>query len=101
MRGQKHIGLSPRHIKSSLSRGRIVREMPHIYQRLVYVLPATTCVALFALFQVTNTISIGPGGILLIFILLYLFFLSSFFILLHMGLSVAGRFIARKRAVQP
>ena len=74
--------------------------MIRIYQRLVYVIPVATIVALFVLFQFTDPISIGPGGILLVFILIYLFFVSCLFILLHFGTGLAGRILLSRKTVE-
>ncbi|MBC7746798.1 hypothetical protein H7Y40_02330 [Pedobacter sp.] len=70
------------------------------YEKLVYVIPVASVVALFALFQSTDPISIGPGGILVVFILLYLFFVSCLFILLHFGTSIFGRILLSRKTVE-
>lgn len=75
--------------------------MPRTLMRVLYALPIATIAAMFAAFQLTDPIAIGPGGILAIFVLIYLFFLSSFFILLHAGLGVVSRIINRKREITP
>lgn len=74
--------------------------MIRMYERLVYVIPVATFVALFALFQMTDPISIGPGGILLVFILLYLFFVSCLFILLHFGTGLFGKLLLSRKTIE-
>lgn len=74
--------------------------MVRSYERLVYIIPVTVLVALFALFQMTNPVSIGPGGILFVFILIYLFVASCFFIILHFGVGLIGRLVTRHRTVE-
>lgn len=74
--------------------------MIRTYQRLVYIIPMATIVALFALFQMTDPISIGPGGILIVFILIYLFFVSCLFIILHFGAGLVGRILLSRKTVE-
>lgn len=74
--------------------------MIRMYERLVYVIPVAAFVALFALFQMSDPVSIGPGGILVVFILLYLFFVSCLFILLHFGTGVIGKILLRRKTVE-
>lgn len=69
-------------------------------ERLVYIVPVTCIVALFAIFQLSDPISIGPGGILIVFILLYLFVASCLFIILHFGIGIAGRVLRRRNSLQ-
>lgn len=75
--------------------------MPRQYQNILYVLPVTSFVAIFALLQITDPLSVGPAGILLVFVLIYIFFLSGIFILLHAGLGIISRFIGARRTVAP
>lgn len=69
-------------------------------QKLIYALPVACLVAIFALFQITDPIGIGPGGILFVFVLMYLFFLSSFFILLHFGIGIVGKLISSRKTIE-
>ena len=68
--------------------------------RLVYLIPVASFAILFALFQTTDPISIGPGGILVIFIFLYLFFVSCLFILLHFGTNMIGKIMLSRKTVE-
>lgn len=61
-----------------------------IAQRLWYSIYFTPLVSLFLLiylWNTTNPATVGPLGILFVFILLYFFWASIFFILLHLGFS--------------
>ena len=70
------------------------------YERLIYIIPVASVVTVFALFQSTDPVSIGPGGILAVFILLYLFFVSFLFILLHFGAGIAGKVLLSRKTVE-
>ena len=54
---------------------------------------------LFVIFNVSNPVDIGPGGILIVFVLIYLFFASCFFILLHFGINILSRYLARRKSI--
>lgn len=75
--------------------------MGRIYERLIYIIPAACIAALVVLLNSTDPGSIGPGGILLVFIVIYIFFLSSFFVLLHAGSRVIQAMIHRRRDIDP
>lgn len=75
-------------------------KMSLVTQRLVYIVPVACIVALFWLFQTTDPISIGPAGILLVFILLYVFFASCLFIILHVGLGMIGKVVLRHKTIE-
>lgn len=73
--------------------------MTKFLRLIVSVLPIATLLGLFLLFNISNPVDIGPGGILLVFVLIYLFFVSSFFIVLHFGVGLASRLIAKRRTI--
>lgn len=51
----------------------------------IYLTPLVSISLLFYLWNTTNPGTVGPLGILFVFILLYLFWASTFFIVLHLG----------------
>lgn len=51
----------------------------------IYLTPAASLVVLFYIWNTTNPGLIGPLGILLVFVLLYLFWASIFFAIIHVG----------------
>jgi hypothetical protein len=66
---------------------------------MVNLMPFFCIGALFVLFNVSNPVDIGPGGILIVFVLIYLFFASSFFILLHFGVGLLSRVVAARKSI--
>ncbi len=54
-------------------------------QRLMYVAPFIFAIIIVYILNMTSPLSIGPGGILAIFILLYAFFLSLFFAVIYLA----------------
>ena len=61
------------------------------------VAPIVLGVGLLLVFQLTDPLTVGPAGILGVFLLIYLFALSVLFIALHFGVSWVSRYIARQR----
>jgi Ca2+/Na+ antiporter len=59
--------------------------------------PFVLAAVLLYVFERTDPVSIGPGGILGVFILIYLITLSSLFIVLHFGVAFVSRIILKKR----
>ena len=66
---------------------------------VVSILPFVCLAALFVLFNVSNPVDIGPGGILFVFVLIYALFASSFFILLHFGVGIVSRLVSRTKTI--
>ena len=66
---------------------------------MVTLMPFLCIGALFLLFNISNPVDIGPGGILIVFVLIYLFFASSFFVLLHFGVGVLSRFVSSRKSI--
>ncbi len=54
----------------------------------IYLTPLVSLLLLFYFWNATNPGTVGPLGILFVFILLYLFWASTFFIILHLGFSI-------------
>jgi hypothetical protein len=65
--------------------------------RFVYFVPIVTIVILLTLFQ---TVSITPGSILAVFLLMYICFASIIFILLHFGIELLSAWIAKRRSIE-
>lgn len=64
---------------------------------LSYLVPLFALVALLVIMTSTDPISIGPGGILAVFVLVYVFWAGLFFTALHLGIGIASRFIIKYR----
>ena len=73
--------------------------MKYQYHRLTYALPFVAAIALFMIFSLTNPISAGPAGMLLVFFLVYVLFASIFFIFLHAGIGFIAKILNRYRNV--
>ena len=73
--------------------------MKYQYHKLTYALPFVAALALFMIFSLTNPISAGPGGMLLVFFLVYVLFASVFFIFLHVGVGLISKILAKYRQV--
>ncbi len=54
----------------------------------IYLTPLVSLLLLFYFWNATNPGTVGPLGILFVFVLLYLFWASTFFIVLHLGFSL-------------
>jgi len=67
-----------------------------IKSRWVYTVPLVSAVALFLLFTQSSPESIGPAGILLVFVLLYVFFVSCLFIALHAGVVLLTKLFGER-----
>lgn len=63
----------------------------------VYMLPIVTIALLLTVFQV---FPIAPGSILAVFLLLYVFFASVIFIVLHFGIELLGKWMAKRRSIE-
>lgn len=62
-----------------------------------YLLPFFALLILLFVLNATDPVSAGPGGILVVFLLIYIFWASLFFTILHLGLGVASRLIIKYR----
>jgi len=63
------------------------------YHRITYALPLISAGGLFLMLSLTDPLSAGPAGMLLVFFLIYLFGASVLFIFLHVGLRLVSRLI--------
>lgn len=61
--------------------------MRNIARVILFVLPFLLAGLLYVIFQTTDPLTIGPAGILVVFIVLYLEFLTILFITLRFGRS--------------
>lgn len=61
------------------------------------IVPLVAALVIFVLFVQTSPQSIGPAGILLVFLLLYVFFASCLFIILWAGESLLRRLLGAER----
>lgn len=63
----------------------------------IYTLPLLVTVILYLLLSAVSPTDAGPGGILIVFILVYVFFTSLLFTLLHLGLRSLNSFLSQKK----
>lgn len=70
--------------------------MKRRYQILVLSLPILAILALYTIFRSTDPLSVGPGGVLVVFMLIYVVCLGAVFALLRFGLYGIRYWIARK-----
>ena len=68
--------------------------------RYLVVVPLLSVLAIFLLMVQTSPQTIGPAGILLVFLLLYVFFASSLFLILWAGESVLRRLFGDERTAR-
>lgn len=66
----------------------------------VVVVPIVAVLALSVLVTQTSPDSIGPAGILLVFVLLYIFFASVLFIVLHAGEAMLRMVMGEERVAR-
>lgn len=64
---------------------------------LLALSPLATAFLLVAVLMTTNPLSIGPVGIMGVFVLVYLFSLSMTFVVLHFGIYWLSRLMISKR----
>lgn len=69
------------------------------YHKLAYVLPFAAVLGLFLVFSLTDPLSAGPAGMLLVFFLVYVLFASVFFIFLTVGIKLISRLVNKYRKV--
>lgn len=69
------------------------------YRQLAYVLPFVAVLGLFLVFSLTDPLSAGPAGMLLVFFLVYVLFASVFFIFLTVGITFISRVVNKYRKV--
>ncbi len=64
------------------------------------LLPLVVAVTLYFTFQWTDPAKVGPGGVLLVFVLIYLECLSILFVLLRFGVSLTARLLRGRSIAQ-
>ena len=68
---------------------------------LFLFIPFVVIVLLYAIFQFTDPVSVGPGGVLGVFVLIYLGCLSVLFIILRFGQFWARKLVSLRRSQTP
>lgn len=71
--------------------------MQHVLKTLGYLVPFFALAGLMLLMNTTDPVSAGPGGILVVFLLVYIFWAGLFFTALHLGLGLVSRLIIKYR----
>lgn len=71
--------------------------MHGFFRTLSYLVPLFALGALLLVVNLTDPVSVGPGGILVVFMLVYIFWAGLFFTLLHLGLNLASKLVIRYR----
>lgn len=69
----------------------------HLPRLVVFFAPPLLAAALFAYLTSTDPAAVGVGGILLVFLLIYLLSLSLLFVVLHLGVRWVSSFVAQRR----
>lgn len=67
------------------------------YYKLTYLLPFISALGLFLMLTLTNPLTAGPGGMLVVFFLAYIFSASVLFIILHWGVGFVTRLMSRSK----
>lgn len=67
------------------------------FNRFFYLLPLASVLLLLCIWNFTNPKDIGPLGVLLVFLILYIFWLSIIFLILRSGLIVFKRIYAHSK----
>jgi len=71
--------------------------MRRVLQAIGYLIPAFALMALFLIMNSTDPVSAGPGGILVVFLLVYVFWAGLFFTIIHLGIGLASRLVIKYR----
>lgn len=71
--------------------------MHHILRIIGYLTPLLALSAILLITAATDPISVGPGGILAIFLLVYIFWAGLFFTTIHLGIGLASRLIIKRQ----
>lgn len=71
--------------------------MRHALRALGYLIPLFALAALLVVVMSTDPVSVGPGGILIVFLLVYIFWAGLFFTLIHLGIGLASRLVIKHR----
>lgn len=67
------------------------------YYKLTYLLPLVSALGLFLMMTLTNPLTAGPAGMLVVFFLAYVFCASVLFIVLHWGVSFVTGTMSRSQ----
>lgn len=71
--------------------------MHHALKTIGYLVPLFALAALILITTSTDPVSIGPGGILAVFLLVYIFWAGLFFTVIHLGIGIASRLLIKHR----
>lgn len=71
--------------------------MHHVVQVVGYLIPLFALAALLFITNSTDPVSIGPGGILVVFLLVYIFWAGLFFTAIHLGIGIVSSLIIKYR----
>lgn len=74
-----------------------IRQLVIKFNRFFYVLPVASVLLLLCIWNFTNPKNVGPLGVLAVFLILYIFWLSVIFLILRSGLIIFKRIYARSR----
>ncbi len=67
------------------------------FNRFFYVLPVASVLLLLYIWNFTNPKDVGPFGVLVVFLILYIFWLSIIFLMLRSGLIIFKKIYARSK----
>lgn len=71
--------------------------MHHALKVIGYLVPFFALAALVSITNATDPVSVGPGGILIVFLLVYVFWAGLFFTVIHLGVGLVSRFLIKRR----
>ncbi len=71
--------------------------MKYQYHKITYALPFISVISLIMIFSLTDPVSAGPAGMLLVFFLMYVLSASVLFIFLHVGIRLIAGFFDKRR----
>lgn len=66
---------------------------------LTYLSPLWFGLILFFLLETLNPLSSGPGGVLAVFVMIYLFTASVLFIVLHVGVGFVSKLLLKRKRI--
>lgn len=67
------------------------------YSRFFYIIPIASTLLLLYIWNTTNPKDVGPLGVFIVFLLLYIFWLSIIFLILRSGLIIFKKIYAHSK----